>query len=166
MGAQPNRQIFGARSIAVLDAICEEWRMRMSDYDCSFSNPGPEKLVLWLEPWAEQFEVPARSTVALKGAGGSEKGSVGEIEWGTDCLVIWANVTTLEVFIDDVLQDSASVPLPDGLSKEMLTVLFAAHPSARLGGKAEIADTQSKWWKRLWLGSRKILGPLLTHPSS
>ncbi len=125
----------------------------MTDINCdwSLSNPGPDELVVWLEPWAEEFVIPVRSTVALKAPVGDEAQTIGEIEWASDHVVVWANRTTVAVFIDDVLQDSASaiVPIPDGLNKAMLNILFKGHPTARLGGAASDTADQASWWERL-----------------
>ncbi|MCW6533617.1 hypothetical protein [Sphingomonas lycopersici] len=111
------------------------------------SNPGPDTLRLWLEPWADEFNVPARSTVTLKGSGGSGEYLPGEVEWGPEYLIIWASAGTVEVFIDGVLQESGSaiIPAPDGLTKELLSFMFAGEPAARLGG----AGTRLSGWRRI-----------------
>ena len=123
----------------------------MTDADChwSLSNPGPDKLIVWLEPWAEEFDVPVRSTVKLKSSGGAR--SLGEVEWASEHLIIWASAQTVEVFIDGVFQESGSavIPIPDGLTKEMLNILFADQPDARLGGTSPVAIDGSSRWKRL-----------------
>jgi hypothetical protein len=121
--------------------------------DWSLSNPGPNELVVWLEPWAEEFVVPARSTIAVRASGGAEPSEVGEIEWVSDHVVIWATAKIVEVYIDDVLQDTASaiVQLPDGLSRGMLNVMFKGQPAARLGGAASYTVDQPSWWARLRL---------------
>src|SRR6185312_811747 len=36
------------------------------DWHWGLSNIGQHKLLLWLEPWGEEFEVEGRSTVTLK----------------------------------------------------------------------------------------------------
>lgn len=121
------------------------------DYDWCLSNPGPDELIVWLEPWAEEFAVPVRSTVAVKVSGRPDGHEVGEIEWASDRVVIWATAKMVEIFIDDVFQDSASaiVPLPEGLRKGMLTLLFANHPSARLGGVTDSEVYKTSWRERL-----------------
>ncbi|WP_395394046.1 hypothetical protein WBP07_02390 [Novosphingobium sp. BL-8A] len=123
----------------------------IDDCDWSLSNPGPDELIVWLEPWAEELVIPARSNVALKAVGGSETQALSDIEWASDHIVVWANATTVEAFVDGVLQDttSAVVPIPAGLSKEILTALFADQPSARLGGAANSEIAPTPWWKRL-----------------
>lgn len=62
--------------------------MTQVDRQWSLSNPGPDKLLVWLEPWAEEFEVPARSTIALSVSSGSEAGVLDEVEWTAGYLVI------------------------------------------------------------------------------
>jgi hypothetical protein len=125
--------------------------MMIIDYDWSLSNPGPDELIVWLEPWAEEFVVPPRSTIALRAGGGSEERVIGDIEWASDHVVVWGTATIIEVFIDDALQDTSSaiVPIPDCMTKEMLTIVFAGRPSARLGGVASSAVDRVSWWERL-----------------
>ncbi|EIZ80660.1 hypothetical protein WSK_0633 [Novosphingobium sp. Rr 2-17] len=126
--------------------------MTKIDYDWGLSNPGPDQLMVWLEPWAEEFVVPVRSTVALKASGRAEAREIGDIEWASDHIVIWASATIVQVFIDDVLQDSASaaISVPEGLSRGMLNILFKGQPSARLGGAASHPKDQPSWRERLW----------------
>ena len=115
------------------------------DNQWGFSNAGPDALLVWLEPWAEEFVVPARSTFAMRPSGGLTSG---EMEWTPDHLIIWATASTIEVFIDGALQDSASATIaaPDGLTKGVLAILFAGQPSARLGGTyADAAGRMSLW---------------------
>jgi hypothetical protein len=122
------------------------------DHEWSLSNPGPERLLVWLEPWAEEFEVPVRSTIALSDPNGSGRYAIGEVEWTPDHLVIWASTPgTIEVSVDGVPQQSGSavIPSPDGLTKQMLKVVFAGLPAARLGGQPfELAEAES-WWRRM-----------------
>jgi hypothetical protein len=124
--------------------------MTHADSQWGLSNPGPDTLLVWLEPWAEEFEVPVRSTVAMKGAGGRES-EVGEIEFKPDHLVVWASAQTVEVFIDGAFQESASasIPVPAGLSKAMLGIVFADHPAARLGGSGFPASKRMSWFERV-----------------
>jgi hypothetical protein len=110
--------------------------MTSAVYQWGLSNPGPGTLTLWLEPWAEEFEVLARTSVTLVSSDGSENCLIGQMEWTADRLVVWATAQTVAVSIDGVLQQSASaiIPIPDGLTKETLGILFADQPAARLGG--------------------------------
>ena len=118
------------------------------DNQWSLYNAGPDALLVWLEPWAEKFVVPTRSTLAIQPSGGR---AFGEVEWTPDHLIIWADAPTIEVFIDGALQDSASatVAVPDGLTKGMLGILFADQPSARLGGTYADAVGRISWWDRI-----------------
>ena len=130
--------------------------MTTSDHQWGLSNPGPDGLLVWLEPWCDEFEVPARSTITLKAPGGFEEGIPGAVEWGPKNLVIWGNGPTLEVFIDGVHQESGSavIPIPDGLTKKMLNVVFADQPAARLGGAPSDVVERPSHWRRV----RRLLG--------
>lgn len=122
----------------------------MADLDnqWSLSNPGRDALLVWLEPWADEFVVPARSTVSMRPASGL---TLGEVEWTPDHLIVWASAPTVEVFIDGLLQDSgsATIPIPDGLSKGLLNIVFAGQPAARLGGAHANADERVSLWDRI-----------------
>ena len=121
------------------------------DSHWSLSNPGPNKLLIWLEPWGEEFEVPARSTVAVAVTNESEKGAVDEVEWTPDHLILWAGAGTMKIFIDGVLQESASavVPIPDSMTKQMLGIVFANQPAARLGGQPIDPTERTSHWRRI-----------------
>jgi hypothetical protein len=118
------------------------------DNQWSLSNPGRDELLVWLEPWAEEFVVPARSTIAMRPSSGR---TLGEVEWTPDHLIVWASAPTVEVLIDDVLQDSASaaISVPDGLTKGMLKIVFAGRPAARLGGAPANMNERDSLWTRI-----------------
>ena len=118
------------------------------DNQWSLSNPGRDELLVWLEPWAEEFVVPARSTVAMRPSSGR---TLGEVEWTHDHLIVWASAPTVEVFVDGVLQDSASaaISVPEGLAKGMLNIVFAGEPAARLGGTPANMDERVSLWRRI-----------------
>jgi hypothetical protein len=126
-------------------------QMTRTDHELSFSDPGPDNLRVWLEPWAEEFEIPALSTIALSPSREDESCPLGELEWAEDHLIIWASAEKVAVSIDGVAQHSgsASIPIPEGLSKAMLGVLFADQPAARLGGTEYIVADRPRWWTRL-----------------
>ena len=115
------------------------------------SNAGPERLLVWLEPWAEEFEVPPRSNLTLRFDPGANEPA--EIESTGDRIVVWADAgQTARVYIDDELQQSgsASLPVPTGLdcsTKEFLSLIFAGQPPARLGGEGFEPQALS-WWQR------------------
>ena len=124
----------------------------MTDANClwGLSNLGPDTLLVWLEPWADEIAVPVRSTVILKSSGASDERALGEVEWTPDHLVVWARASTVEVFLDGAVQESSSaiIPVPDGLTKEMLSIVFSGQPAARLGG-APNALERTSWWQRI-----------------
>ena len=140
----------GPRTTTLRTLVPSGIQVAMADLDNQWSlcNPGPDAFLVWLEPWAEEFVVPARSTVALKPAKGS---TLGEVEWDPDHLIVWASSPTVEVFIDGVLQDSGSamIPVPDGLTKGMLNIVFADRPTARLGGAHAYTDERVALWDRI-----------------
>ena len=140
-------------SNALRTLVSSEMLAFMTDLDrrWSLSNPGPEKLLVWLEPWADEFEVQARSTITMHAPTGGEC-EIGEVEWTPDHLVVWANFgSKIEVAIDGVHQSSASatIPIPDGLTKKMLNIMFAGQPTARLAGRPLDEPTSRSWWRRM-----------------
>jgi hypothetical protein len=127
----------------------------MSDADKSWSylNAGPNAITVWLEPWAEEFEVPCGSTILLRSPEGSALGSV---ERDQDSFTLWAAATKVEVLIDGILQDTASsqIAVPEGLTKAMLTAVFGNYPEARLGGKPLNPNVGRSIWSR----AKSLLG--------
>lgn len=114
----------------------------------SFTNDGTEPMLVWLEPWADELHLPARSTVQFIAPNG---GGVGELEQTHDQITLWANTDIVHVFIDDVLQEtaSASIAAPAGLTKAMLHTVFDAQPSARLGGRPLPSTARISIWSKL-----------------
>ncbi|WP_153039505.1 hypothetical protein [Sphingobium yanoikuyae] len=122
--------------LTLMTDVNQEW---------SLSNPGPDALLVWLEPWCDEFEVPVRSVITLKTSGDLE------IEWTSENLVVWASGPTVSVFINDERQKSGaeSIPIPDGLTKGILNILFADQPTARLGGRTSQSIGPISWWCRV-----------------
>ena len=112
----------------------------------SFTKPGPEPVLVWLEPWAEEFHLGAQSTLQFVAPNG---GDLGDIEQTHDQITLWATTDIVQVFIDGVLQEtaSASVPAPVGLTKGLLHTVFEAQPSARLGGRPR--GSPPSFWSKL-----------------
>lgn len=126
----------------------------MTDRDCHWglSNPGPQTLSVWLEPWADEVAVPVRSTITLTVVEGTQDQFVGEVEWAHDHLVVWASgPSMIEAHVDGVFQrtGSAVIPIPDGLTKEILEVVFGDQPSARLAGRPSAPSDETSWWRRM-----------------
>ncbi|HEV2598593.1 MAG TPA: hypothetical protein VGU00_09570 [Sphingopyxis sp.] len=118
------------------------------DNQWSLSNPRRDELLVWLEPWAEEFVVPTRSTITMRPSIGR---TLGEVEWTPDHLIVWASAPMVEVFIDDMRQDSASaaISVPEGLTKGMLNIVFAGQPAARLGGAPVNMNERVSLWGRI-----------------
>lgn len=112
----------------------------------------PDNLLLWIEPWAEEFEVPPRSSISLSMSDGSPDSMFGEVEWTEGHLVFWASEPgTVRVFVDGALREllSALVPIPEEMTKRMLNIVFAGQPAARLGGRRFDAAGRTSWWQRV-----------------
>jgi hypothetical protein len=127
--------------------------MAKVDWHWAVTNVGPDKLLVWLEPWAEEFEVPVRSTIALSF---NSADAPAPMDITPERIVVWlSGGQTARVFIDDVFQDSASasMPVPDvfeGSTKHLLTLMFENHPEARLGGGSTNPPPQRlSVWRRL-----------------
>lgn len=122
----------------------------VSDLDSTwhYLNSGPSALYLWIEPWAEGYDLPVGSHVKLVSPDGT---AIGELELAEDQITICSSAALLEVFIDDELQQSASatVPVPSEMNRAMLTVMFGNHPEARLGGKPRHSEPKMPFWTRM-----------------
>ncbi len=131
-------------------------QMMDADHCWGLSNPGPNTLYVWLEPWADEIEVPVRSTITFNPSGGHDDCPLGQVEWTTDHLVVWATAQRIAVYVDGVLQHSGSavIPVPDGLTKGMLGIVFADQPAARLGGAPSDPIGRTSWWQLI----RRCLG--------
>lgn len=138
----PLRTITPSEMLPTMTDVDRQW---------SLSNPGPNSLLVWLEPWAEEFEVPVGSTLTLRSSGLAKDPILEETEWTSDHLVLWASAPgTVKVFIDEALQESASavVDIPEGMTKTMLNLVFAGQPAARLGGRSSEVAKHASWWRR------------------
>jgi hypothetical protein len=111
--------------------------MSDSDWHWSASSIAPHRLLIWLEPWAEEFEVPPGSTADLHFIGGLPGGHPVENVSEAEGIVFWASAgQTVRVSIDGILQESGStsVPVPeaDHLStRQFLDIVLGAEPAAR-----------------------------------
>jgi len=59
-----------------------------SEFLGGFSNAGAELVLLWLEPWVEQFDLPAKSSVLLYASSGQPAGLLKSVEQTPDHIVI------------------------------------------------------------------------------
>jgi hypothetical protein len=129
------------------------------DWNWGVSNKGPGPLLVWLEPWAEEFEVPVGSTITMHvsctgGIEDDEDDDAVSAECTTEHLVVWADAGQIvRVSIDGDLQDTASatIPVPGGFggsTKDLLTLMFGGQPSARLGGVSNEAPPPRSFWKK------------------
>ena len=105
-------------------------------------NALPRPLLLWFEPWAQEFELPARARLSLRCSAPAGSDPTPRLEAvDDDMLTIWgASGSRIAVFIDDVDQDSftGNCEAPDLgplSSKEFVNLVFRAAPEARPGGR-------------------------------
>jgi hypothetical protein len=132
-----------------------------ADSPWSVSNSQADDLLVWLEPWAEEFVIASRSTMALEIAnGGSGDTDIDvEIEETDGRIILWARSGQIvRVFIDDILQRSASASvefpaIPGFTTKGFLSLTMGDHPEARVGG-APFAPEKLPFWVKLqgWFG--------------
>ena len=107
----------------------------------AMSNAQADDLLVWLEPWAEEFLVPARSWVMLEMSNASAGAAPPEVDLTATQVTVWATGGGLvKVSIDGIVQPSGSalVAFPDvpGFStKTFLNLVFQGHPSANVGGR-------------------------------
>ena len=124
------------------------------------SNNGEADLVVWLEPWAEEFEVRSRSTLTVNVTCSDATEPELDIEQVDGRIVIWSGSgQLLQFFMDGVALRTASATLEfPKLSgpgtKDLITILFKGHPQARLGGENHVEAKTSlgrklKRWLRL-----------------
>ena len=123
------------------------------------SNAGSSSVYLWLEPWADEVEVPSGATAILRILNGLVQSSALDVEETEDHVVIWAaSGDRVEVYVDEVLQHtgSASIPVPGELgtsTKNLLGIMFGNQSEARLAGAQSTIQVPSLWRRiRLALG--------------
>jgi len=126
----------------------------MADCFWGISNGGRADLIVWLEPWAEEFEVPGRSTLTVHVACSDGTDPEMDVQQVEGRIVIWSESgQLLQFFLDGVALKSASATLefpklPGPGMKDLMTMLFEGHPQARLGGENHVEA-------KTWLG-RKV----------
>lgn len=117
------------------------------------SNVGLRTCRLWLEPWADEVEVPVRSSLTLRVIGERPEQDFPEIEVDDDGFVVWAvGGTRIEAAVagEPRQTGSAEIEAPGefGLStKRLLTLMFEHYPPARLGGAGPRWAPETLWAK-------------------
>jgi hypothetical protein len=107
--------------------------------------PADKPLYLWFEPWAEGLSFPPRCIVELHAA----SDSAGELEFdeGTESTTVYAwPGSTLEVLVDGRVVLAFDHPVPSGLTREMVSLVFGEPPTPTEGEKS----LHRKPWWRLW----------------
>jgi hypothetical protein len=124
---------------------------KQADWHWGVSNAGQSTVLLWLEPWADEVEVPTGKTATLRIVSAVAHPDPLEIEDTGEHVVIWAaGGDCVEVYLDGVLQHtgSASIPVPDGFgnsTKGLLGIMFDNQPKARLAGQQPTTKPPSLW---------------------
>ncbi|MDG2512566.1 hypothetical protein [Sphingobium yanoikuyae] len=122
-----------------------------ANWHWAISNLGPDGLFLWLEPWADEIEVPSKSTATFRIVNAQSPRDKLDVEDTGDQIIIWASGgDCIEVDVDGIRQvtGSATIPVPEemGIStKELLGVLFSNQPTARLAGQSLSVQAPSIW---------------------
>ncbi len=113
----------------------------------TFHNQRPIDLLLWLEPWAEEFSVPPGSKLELVVKGNVENEADAPFELWDTHLTFYARADTLvQVLIDGRKLPSASsdVPFPGGSvhleTRTIVEEVFGDFPETRPGGVGALAD--------------------------
>ena len=116
----------------------------------SFQNDLSSPMLLWLEPWAEEFTIPPQTRLDLVVAGDRAELRQAEFEFSDTHLVFYAPAGSLvRVIIGGEEQRSGSseiaVPVTEGFStRGLMQTMFGAFPEAHLGGaglrKSEESD--------------------------
>ncbi|MBV8907547.1 MAG: hypothetical protein JOZ20_00970 [Sphingomonas sp.] len=116
-------------------------------------NERQSHFALWLEPWAEEYDIPNGSEIIVN-MRGSPRGEP-EIDVFDDRATIYAPLGSfVDVVIDGIVQNaelaSATITIPSDSSlgtRELTQILFGSFPDARPGGNPL---PKSKW--RTFLG--------------
>jgi hypothetical protein len=61
-----------------------------ADWQWGISNIGAGKLLIWLEPWAEEFDVESRSTATLRVSNPACNDRCLDVETTNNHIVVWA----------------------------------------------------------------------------
>lgn len=128
---------------------------------------GVETLV-WLEPWAQEFVLPAYGELKLicwsdDGAADPEPEPEPELEFVGDRIVVYgAGGTRIGVFINGVDQESfsADCAAPDAgalSTREFVGIVFAEHPETRPSGRTPTVKSGNRiiGWLRSLLDRRR-----------
>ena len=117
-------------------------------------NAGAKNIVVWLEPWCDEFVLPAHAELLLRVEQEAGKGIEPLIEATEFGLTIYgAGGTRLRASVDGVEQDTASavILLPDfgpmG-AQGFVNLVFGNFPETRPHGRP--APTKFGWLKRIF----------------
>lgn len=125
--------------------------------EISFCNAGSLPLVVWLEPWAQEFALPPRSIIVLRCFADGGRNSMPDLEAANGIMTVWGQGgSRIAVFIDEVDQNSFSsrhaAPALDGLTtRGFVELVFDGRPETRPGGlPLALSPQRDTWWRRLF----------------
>lgn len=117
-------------------------------------NAGAKNIVVWLEPWCDEFVLPAHAELSLRAEGEPGTGVEPLIEAAEHGLTIYGvGNSRLRAFVDGVEQDTASaiITAPDfgpmG-SRGFVDIVFGDFPQTRPHGHP--VPTKFRWLKRFF----------------
>jgi len=129
--------------------------MSENDKFWAISNTQSCDLLVWLEPWAEEFSVPYRSRILFEINSPASQNNFPEVEVEKEWIVVWANGGDLiRVSIDNVFQHSSSaeivVPdIPNLSPKQFLQTAFGVRSAPRIVERETGAKSTKSFLYRL-----------------
>ena len=120
----------------------------------SLCNAGEAQLMVWLEPWCDEFSLAPRGELSLEVHSDEETDVEPQLETSEYGMTVFAAANTrIRVLIDGEQQKSgsASITAPDFgplSSKGFVDVVFGNFPEARPRGAP--APSRSGWFRRLF----------------
>ena len=116
----------------------------MYERNVKLTAPPDGALYLWFEPWAEGWAFPAGSEIELRAR--SEFEGELQVEETAERTAIYAwPGSTLRALANGTEVISFDLPVPSGLTRETVEMLFGAAPSPTAEEKARVVTRP--WWK-------------------
>lgn len=100
------------------------------EHNLKIQAPYDQALYLWIEPWGDGLVFPANTSVELKAISSIEGQLELDITPKRTAVYGWAGCI-LRIFVDGKLVHSFDQPVPNGLSKNAVTLLFGLPPTPK-----------------------------------
>jgi hypothetical protein len=124
----------------------------MHEHRLTLQAPANEALHLWIEPWAEGISFPPSSTIDLWAL--SDRPGELTLEGSSEATAVygWPG-STLKILFGEHVVASFDTPVPSGLTKENVSLLFGAPPVPTPEERARTVDPlaglpPNKSWER------------------